>query len=157
TAESGAVANTYSMEVSSLAQEHALASAAFDDSNSTAIGTGTMTFRFGTGDYDAGSDSRNGFALNPDSETATITIDSGNNTLTGIMNTINAGKFGVRASIVNDGTGFHLLMSSEATGDKSSLEISVADSDGNNLDAGSGNGLSNFAFNAQATNMTQTA
>src|SRR5690606_28109336 len=29
TAESGAVANTYSMEVSSLAQEHALASAAF--------------------------------------------------------------------------------------------------------------------------------
>jgi flagellar hook-associated protein 2 len=151
-----AVPNTYSMEVSSLARAHALAGPAFPDSDTTSIGTGTLTFRWGTTDYNANTDTYNSFALNPDSNITTVTIDSGNNTLEGVMNAINEADFGVTASIVNDGSGYRLLMTSEKTGVKNSLEVSAVDGDANHTDVGASAGLSNFAFNASATNMTQT-
>lgn len=156
TATSSAVPNSYTLEVSSLAKAHALAGPAFPDSDTTALGTGTLTFRWGTTSYDPDTDTYDSFTLNPDSNITTLTIDSSNNTLEGIMKAINDADFGVTASIVNDGSGYRLLMTSEKTGVKNSLEISTTDGDGNHLDSGAGAGLSNFAFNAQATNMTQT-
>ena len=156
TVANSAVPNTYSMEVSALAKSHALAAPAFPDSDTTTVGTGTLTFRWGTTDYDADTDAYNSFALNPDSKITTITIDSSNNTLEGVMTAINDADFGVTASIVNDGSGYRLLMTSEKTGVKNSLEISATDGDGNYTDTGANAGLSNFAFNASATNMTQT-
>lgn len=153
TASNSAVPNTYTMEVSQLAKAHALAAPAVADST-TAIGTGTITFRWGTTDYDPDTGTYNGFTLNPDSNITTLTIDESNNTLEGLMKAINDANFGVKASIVNDGSGYRLLMTSEKTGLKNSLEISVVDDDGFNDDT---SGLSAFAFNAAATNMTQTS
>ena len=73
TADSTAIANSYSIDVTQRAVSHSLASAAFADSDTTALGTGTMTIRFGTTDYTSGTDTYNSFVLNPDSSTATIT------------------------------------------------------------------------------------
>lgn len=156
TVANSAVPNSYTMEVSALAKAHALAGPAFADSDTTQIGTGTLTFRWGTTDYNAGTDTHNSFALNPDSKITTITIDNTNNTLEGVMTAINDADFGVTASIVNDGSGYRLLMTSEKTGLKNSLEVSTVDGDGIHTDAGANAGLSNFAFNAAATNMEQT-
>ena len=153
-ADNKAVPNDYNIDVVQLAGSHSLASAAYADTDTTAIGSGTMTIRFGTTDYDEGTDTYNSFTLNPESETANITIDNTNNTLDGIMNAINDADIDVKASIVNDGTGFRLLLTSENTGIENSLEISVSDDDTNDTDT---SGLSGFAFNASATNLEQTA
>lgn len=153
TAASAAVPNSYAVTVSQLADTHSLAGAAVADKNESALGTGTISIRLGTTDYDADTDTYNGFTLNPDTTVTSIEIDSGNNTLEGIMQAINEAGAGVRASIVNDGSGYRLLLTSEASGAANSMEISVIDGDGNDSDAG---GLSRFAFNAQATHMEQT-
>ncbi|MCV6604562.1 MAG: flagellar filament capping protein FliD, partial [Porticoccaceae bacterium] len=121
------------------------------------VGEGVLTIRFGTTDYTPptpGPESYNSFAVNPDRGVATITIDSSNNTLEGVRDAINDADIGVRAVVVNDGSGFRLLLSSEQTGAENSLEVAVADSgDGNNLDAA---GLSALAFSSAATNLEQT-
>lgn len=149
-----AVANNYAIQVDQLAESHSLASGTFADADETAIGTGTLTIRFGTTDYDSGTGTYNGFTLNADKSAANIEIDSTNNTLEGVMQAINNADVGVSASIVNDGSGFRLLMRSDDTGANNSLEIAVTDSDGNNTDD---SGLSRLAFNASASHMTQTA
>jgi len=153
TADSNAVDNSYSIEISQLAAQHSLASTTFADSDSTEIGTGTITIRFGNTDYDSGSDTYNSFTLNPESSVGVIEIDSSNNTLAGVMNAINQANIGVKASIINDGSGFRLLLASEATGLENSLEISVTDDDANNNDS---SGLSVLSFNAAATHLQQT-
>ena len=154
TAQSTAVNNSYDIEVSQLAKNHSLNSIAFADSDSTAIGTGSITIRFGTTDYESGTDTYNSFTLNPESSTATIAIDSSNNTLDGIMGAINDADIGVNASVVNDGSGFRLLLTSTETGLENSLEIAVDDDD---LDDSDTSGLSRLAFNASATNLEQSA
>jgi len=153
-ADSTAIPSSYSIDVTQLATSHTLASTAFSDSDSTALGEGTLTLRFGTTDYTSGTDTYNSFSLNPESSTVTIDIDSSNNTLEGIMTAINDADAGVSAAIVNDGAGFRLLISSDSTGLENSIEISVDDDDGNDTDT---SGLSNFVFNSAATNMEQTA
>ncbi|WPL18573.1 Flagellar cap protein [Thiorhodovibrio winogradskyi] len=142
----------YAIEVEKLAQNHTLASMRFSDPTDT-VGSGTLTLKFGTTDYDAGTDTYNDFTQNPDSSTATIIIDSSNNTLNGLRDAINEAGIGVQASIINDGDGYRLVMNTEDGGADNSLQISVADSDGNHTDT---TGLSALAFNASATNMDQT-
>jgi flagellar hook-associated protein 2 len=63
----------------------------------------------------------------------------------------------VSATIVNDGTANHLVITSKDTGEVNSLKISVADTDGNDTDAA---GLSQLAYDPTAStgsgkNMTQ--
>ena len=154
TTSTSAIPNTYNIHVDQLAESHSLASPQVADTSETAIGTGTITIRFGTTDYDSGTDTYNSFDLNADKNAATIMIDSTNNTLHGIMTAINDADIGVSASIVNDGGGYRLLMTSDDTGLSNSLEIAVNDDDANDTDT---SGLSIFAFNASATNMDQTA
>lgn len=148
-----AVPNTYSIEVTQLAESHSLNSAAFVDANTTTIGTGTITIQKGTTDYVVGTDTYNSFAANPDETAVTITIDSSNNTLDGIAAAINASDAGVNAAVVNDGSGYRLLLSSEDTGLNQSLEVVVDDDDSNDTDT---SGLSVLAFNSAATNLEQT-
>jgi len=155
-ANDSAVEATYEVSVNQLAKSHSLASAAFSSADD-AVGEGTLTFRFGTTDYvspDPGPESYNGFVLNPDTDTATITIDSTNNSLQGLRDSINSADINVSAAIINDGNGFRLLLSSKETGAAQSIEIAVDDSgDGDSIDA---SGLSRFAFNAGATQLEQT-
>jgi len=155
-AGSKATAGSYELAVSQLARAHSLASGSFA-ATTDAVGTGTLTFRFGTTDYtpaDPGPQSYNGFTVNAGRGVATIAIDAGNNTLAGVRDAINDADIGVKAAIVNDGSGYRLLLSSAQTGAANSLEITVEDTgDGNHVDAA---GLSALAFNSGAANLGQT-
>ncbi len=153
TSTSAAQLGSYALEASQLAEAHSLASNAYT-AISDVVGTGTLTLKFGTTDYVPGTDTYNSFTQNPDSSTVTVVIDSSNNTLQGIRDAINESNAGVSAVIVNDGTGFRLLLNSATTGIENSLEVSITgDGDGNDTD---NTGLSALAFNSSATNMAQT-
>jgi flagellar hook-associated protein 2 len=131
-ATSSAVAGTYSLEVSSLAQAQKLV-AAGQTSSTAAIGSGattTLTFDFGTisgGSLSNGVYSGAAFASNGNG-TKSVTIDSSNNSLQGIRDAINAAKIGVTATLINDGSGtpYRLALSSDSNGASNSLKISVS-------------------------------
>ncbi len=149
-ANSTAAAGAYSIEVTSLAKAHSLASGSYT-ATTDVVGEGVLSFRFGTTDYaspDPGPEAYNSFTLNADKAAASITIDSSNNTLAGIRDAVNDAEIGVVASIINDGSGFRLLFSSSDSGAENSLEISVTES--------SPAGLSALEFNATSTNLSQT-
>jgi flagellar hook-associated protein 2 len=146
-ADTSAVVGGYNIQVSQLAEAHALASRAYV-SPSDVVGTGTVTLGFGAADYDPQTDTYNGFTPNPDRPPQTLTIDATNNTLEGVREAINGAHMGVDAAIVNDGTGYRLLLSSAETGLANAIQIGVSD------DAGSG--LADLAFDATATNLEQT-
>lgn len=150
---SAALASSYAIEVTQLAESHALASTSFADADTTTVGTGTLTIRKGVTDYDSGTDTYNSFTANTDFTTVNITIDSSNNTLNGIAAAINASDAEINASVINDGSGYRLLLSSETTGTEQSLEIVVDDDDSNDTDT---SGLSRLAFNSSATNLEQS-
>lgn len=133
TASSIAVAGSYSLEVSSLAQSQKLV-ATGQSSSTASIGDGaetTVTFDFGTisgtllgtGKYDTGAT-----FLSNGKGTKSITIGSSNNSLQGIRDAINAAKIGVTATIINDGSGtpYRLALSSDSQGASNSLKISVS-------------------------------
>ena len=148
-AASAAATGNYSVSVTTLAKAHKVAS---DVSSSTSvIGTGTLTFQFGT--FDGSS-----FTVNSNKPSKTVTISSANQTLSGIRDAVNAANFGVSASIVNDGSGDRLVFSSKETGAANSLKITVSDGDGTHTDT---SGLSFLAYNPTAAvgsgqNLTQT-
>jgi len=142
TASSIAKPGSYSIEVNQLAQQHRLASATFADP-AIAIGTGTLTIDFGT--HESGP---NSFTVNGARAATSISIHGGNNSLTGIRDAINQARAGVSASIVNDGSGFRLALSSNDAGRANSLRILVSnDGDGQNTDQ---TGLSRLAYNPVA-------
>ena len=156
TAGSSAGTGTYNITVSALSAPHTLASGAFS-AETDVVGNGTLTFKFGTTDYDAGTDTYNSFTQNPEKATQTVTIDATNNTLAGIRDAVNAADIGVSASIINDGSGYRLVFVSSDTGASNSLQVSVDEGTGTpseNLDT---TGLSQLAFNSGATNLQQTA
>jgi flagellar hook-associated protein 2 len=129
---STAVAGTYSLEVSSLAQAQKLV-AAGQASSIAAIGSGaetTVTFDFGTisgGTLDGGVYSGAAFASNGNG-TKSITVDNSNNSLQGIRDAINAAKIGVTATLINDGsdTPYRLVFSSDSQGVSNSMKVSVS-------------------------------
>ena len=144
-----AAVGSYSIDVTNLAENHALASGAFTSLDEV-VGEGTLQISFGA----ITGPGFTSFSVDPESTTQTLTIDSTNNTLSGLRDYINEGDFGVSASIINDGSGYRLTLTSKTSGANAAMEITVTDSgDANNTDA---NGLSRLAFNASATQMTQT-
>ena len=132
TASSIAKPGNYSLTVSQLAQAQNLVVAG-QASATTAIGSGdstTLNFDFGTisgGTLANGTYTGANFASNG-SATKSVTIDSGNNTLSGIRDAINAANMGVTASIINDGSTspYRLVLTSNTTGVANSMKISVA-------------------------------
>ncbi len=121
TASSVAVSGNYIVEVDALASNHSLASGAYEKLNDI-VGSGTLTFRFGTIDFDD-SNNYQGFTVNGSSSTKTVTINSTNNTLAGVRDAVNNADFGVQASIIDDGSGFRLLFTSKNSGAANSLEV----------------------------------
>lgn len=136
TAGSTAVPGNYTVEVSKLAQSQSLV-AAGQASSTAAIGNGTattVTFDFGTiggGTLSNGVYSGAAFTSNGNG-TASITIDSTNNTLEGIRDAINAAAMGVTATIVNDGSGtpYRLALTSGSSGASNSMKITTSGGDG---------------------------
>lgn len=140
TASSTAVAGKYSINVTQLAESQKLV-AEGQSSVTAAIGNGastTLTFDFGTisgGSLTAynpavpGSGTYSGATFTSSGSGAkTVTIDSSNNSLTGIRDAVNAAKIGVTATIINDGgtNPYRLVFSSDTAGVKNSMKISVS-------------------------------
>lgn len=122
---------SYQVQVQNMATAQTLATQTTFSSSGATVGQGTLSFTIG-------------------GTTHNLTIDSTNDTLTGIQNAVNAAGIGVNASVVNVGTGYKLVFSSAQTGAANQMTVSVTgDTDGNNTDAA---GLSQL-INA---NMTQT-
>ncbi|MEJ2062847.1 MAG: flagellar cap protein FliD N-terminal domain-containing protein [Reinekea sp.] len=115
---------SYRIEVDEIAQAHSLASKQFSTVDD-AIGTGTLTIKLGTTTYDGVGD-YDSFTQADGNTAVDIEINSGNNTLGGIRDAINNADAGVGASVVYDGTGYRLLLTSEETGQETSMEISVS-------------------------------
>jgi flagellar hook-associated protein 2 len=147
-AASTASPGSYSIELQTLAQAQKLKSEAFATTDAS-IGSGTLTIQFGT--YSGGS-----FTLNPDKSARTITLASGQSSLAGVRDAINAADAGVRASIINDGSGNRLVIASEDAGLANALKISVSDDDGNDID---NSGLSRLVYDASTggtANLSET-
>ena len=150
-ATSAAAPGSYAVEVKQLAQAQKLASKAFTNTTDT-VGTGTLTIQFGT--WSGGV-----FTANATKASQTVTIGSGNSSLAGIRDAINAAKVGVTAAILNDGTGNRLVLTSGESGAANGLKITVADtSDASNTDDA---GLSQLAHDPAGSlgngkNLTET-
>ncbi|KAF0193032.1 MAG: flagellar hook-associated protein 2 [Gammaproteobacteria bacterium] len=153
TATSTAVTGTYNISVTQLARAHSLATpvGAFT-SITDPVGTGILTFKFGATVHTE-PDTYTSFTQNASEAIQTVTIDSTNDSLQGVRDAINAANIGVTATIINNGSGYRLVMTSGDTGANHSMQITADDDDLNDTN---GSGLSILAFNASATNMIQT-
>ena len=158
TATRDAAPGSFALDVTNLADSQSLVSdtglaAAQFTALSDVVGTGSITFKFGTTNYDPATDTFTApFAQNPDKVAKTVQITDGS--LSGIRDAINNAGIGITASTVFDGTHYRLTFSADQTGASNGLEITVADDDGNNND--SLGGLSLFTFNATSSNLVQT-
>lgn len=148
TADGTATAGDYNIAVNQLATSQKLSSANFTNTTDI-VGTGTLTISFGTYTAaDATAGTAASFTANADKSSITVDITSSNNTLAGIRDAINAKNASVSASIVNDGSGNRLVITSKDTGAVNSLKIDVTDGDGANTDS---SGLSALAYNPLST------
>ena len=128
-ADTTAVAGSYDIEVTQLAEAAKMRSGNFA-SGTAVVGTGTLDIALG-------------------SDTFQVTVDASNQTLDGIRDAINAASDnpGVTASIINvdDGLGgsvSRLIISSDKIGAANDISIAVADDDLDNADT---SGLSQLA------------
>ncbi|SFC86423.1 flagellar filament capping protein FliD [Massilia yuzhufengensis] len=134
------VPGTYTVDVQRLAQAQTIASAG-QASSTTPVGDGaktTLSIQFGaitggklvSGAYvndPAATPPDPVFTQNPDQSGGSIVIDASNNSLQGIRDAINKAGMGVTATIVSDGsaTPNHLVLTSDKTGAKQSMKITV--------------------------------
>lgn len=100
-----AVAGRYQVEVSQLAQAESMASKAFDSKSDDLGISGTLTLSVGDGDA--------------------VSIDyAEGDSLEDIRDAINGADAGATAAIVNDGNGYRLTLTSDATGTDSTMSLS---------------------------------
>jgi flagellar hook-associated protein 2 len=121
---------SYDVRVLSVARNHQLASQGVSDVSLAQFGTGSITLQLGSG------------------SARTITIDSSNNSLTGIQNAINNADAGVTASIINDGSTskpYRLVLSGNKTGQANAISVST------NLVGGTGLNYSTASFDVPET------
>ena len=121
---------TYNLNVTQMAEAHAMAFANMPDRDATSVGEGTLTLSVGDKQTD-------------------ITIDDTNDTLQGLANSINDAEAGVSASIINTGDGYRLVLSSDETGSANEINMST--------DAADGSDLANFLAGAEETTAAQDA
>lgn len=142
TASSTASKGNYDIAVTQLAQAQSVAASAVATPD-TNVGTGTLTITLGS--YDSVG---NTFTANASKTPVNITIGTGQQTLSGIKDAINNASAGVTASIVNDGSGSRLVLTSAETGAVNGFKLTVSDNDGSNTNT---SGLSTLAFDPTAT------
>jgi len=73
-----------------------------------------------------------GFAQDGDKASGVVTLEAGDQSLQGIRDAINKANIGVQASIVSDGSAspYRLVLTSNKTGEKSSMKISLSGENG---------------------------
>lgn len=141
-AGAGAQQGKFNVEVLQLAQAQRLTSDAYD-SDAKSIGTGKLTFQFGSVDPATNTFKADGKLL-----PQTIVVDDSNSTLKGVQRLINKAEIGIQASIINDGVGHRLVLTSEHTGEERAIRIQVDDDDGQSTDVF---GLSSLAYDPAGT------
>jgi flagellar hook-associated protein 2 len=107
------------------------------------------------GSYLAGAS----FDLDATRTIGNISLDAGTQSLSSIRDAINKANVGVTASIVSDGSAnpYHLVLTSNTTGEKSAMKISVTDADGNAPDPALAALLTYDPAGTQALNQTSAA
>jgi flagellar hook-associated protein 2 len=133
--------------VSQLAASQTLVSPKFS-SASTVVGTGTLTFSLGNPTYATGSSGAYSAFAETSSSSATITVDSTNNTPAGIRDAVNSANIGITASLLVDGSETRLIFTSDASGADTAMQITASDSDGNDADS---QGLSVLSYFVDTT------
>ena len=130
---------SHSMAVSQLAQNHTLVFANNFSTENASIGQGTLLFEFG-------SWNRNDKEFTEDTSITnkTLTIDSTNNTLTGLRDAINDGGMGVTASIIQTATSAYSLVVKSNSGSGNEMKITATEDSSNA-------GLSTFGFSTYAS------
>ena len=145
---------TYSVEVLNTAKAHSVVTDAYSSIDEI-IGTGEIQITFGEITYDG----TGGFLsqdVDPTKGGPPITIDDSNKTLSGIREAINNADIGAKASIINDGSGYRLVITSEETGENNAMRIMTKD----DLGGTATSGLSSIAYNEVQTGagtMSETA
>ena len=113
TPTASATPGMYYLKVSNRAQAHQLSSQTYTSMDDD-IGTGTVSISF---TQDASKDFE-------------VTVDSANNTLAGLRDTINGAEEGVEATIINSGTSaspeYRLILTSTETGDASVFTVDTS-------------------------------
>lgn len=145
----------YAITVSQLAKSQKLALTGFDSITDT-VNNGRLNIDFGR--YDPTDDNK--FTANPDKSSLSITINSSNRTLAGVRDAINAANASVTASIVNNGSGNQLVLTSTDTGEVNSMRISgisqlAYDKSKSNYGNNDGSGDSNGSSNRDNINFTE--
>ena len=130
---------SHSMAVSQLAQNHTLVFANNFSTENASIGQGTLLFEFG-------SWNRNDKEFTEDTSITnkTLTIDSTNNTLTGLRDAINDGGMGVTASIIQTATSAYSLVVKSNSGSGNEMKITATEDSSNA-------GLATFGFSTYAS------
>ena len=120
-----ASAFSHDIAVTSLATAQVLAFPDFTSADQS-IGTGTLTFNFGTW---------SGGTFNGNGTTSSVTISSGDGTLEGIAASINDASIGVTASVVKENDDSYYLMLKSSEGAANAMQITVTeDNAGDSLD-----------------------
>src|SRR5208283_1621099 len=115
-----------SVTINNVAQPVILESKAYSSANSV-VGTGNIIIQ--TGDSDTGT---------------TVDIKDSNDTLAGINEALNVSGAAITSSIVKDQPGYHLIITSNNSGQSNGLNIVVK---GNGSDNSGSNGLSALSYN----------
>jgi len=115
---------SYNVEVKQLAQAQKLISGTHAAMDST-VGTGTLKIEVGR--YSMPDAPPVGFTPKEGVDAVTITIDDKNNTLSGIRDAINASGAGVTATIINDGSGYRLSLTSKESGEANEVRITASE------------------------------
>lgn len=112
-AATGAVAGTYSISVTKLAQAQQLVSKPITGDGSSVVGTGTLKVSLGAASFN-------------------VALTSTNDTVSGLAAAINSatGNPGVTATVITGTDGAHLVLSSTLTGAANTIQ--VAETDGGN-------------------------
>lgn len=130
---------SYSIEVSQLAKAQQLV-AVGQTSLSASLGTGVLTFDFGTisgGLFNAGTGQYAGSTFTSNGNgIKTVAITAANDSLVGIRDAVNNANIGVTATIINDGsaTPYRLSFTSNNQGASNSLKITETTNPGVGLD-----------------------
>lgn len=107
TTGAGAVAGSYAVDVTQVAEEQSLTSGAFTSSQAAALGTGSLTISLG-------------------SKSVSLNVTSANDNLTAISDAITNSGLGVTATVVTGSDGSHLLLTSNTTGAANTISVSVS-------------------------------
>ena len=127
-----------------------------NDGNQIVVG-GTNPAAAGFTAGSIGTHMDSGFSLNGAINSKTITLGAGDQSLQGIRDAINKADMGVTATIVSDGSSkpYHLVLTSNKTGEATTMKITVGGEDGA---AGDPTIAAMLGYDpAGVQNMTQTA